>query len=111
MDTLPSDCLVLSTKDKPHLAEMVRAMQPGEKLTLTITNGVGTVEAKYVLDEILVDRISGRVECDKVPGYEGNDDGSNQGVLQSGDETTDLSVVPGDGIGASVQSVMGMTRP
>lgn len=57
----PVNLISLSLKESPELAEMLKEMQPGDTLDLTLTNGTGEFTGKVVIDELLADRVAGQL--------------------------------------------------
>jgi hypothetical protein len=105
MDPLPNNCMVLSKTDNPHLAEMVKTLQPGDEIDITLGAGDGTIKLKFTVDENLEDRISGQIR---------DPDEKHAAPLNlSGDQEpndTNPQSMPGDGLGASVMAAMGRPK-
>lgn len=105
MDPLPNNCMVLSKTDNLHLAEMVKTLQPGDEMDITLHAGDGELKLKFTVDENLEDRISGQIrDPDEKHAPPVNIDGEGE------PNDTNPQSMPGDGLGASVMAAMGRPK-
>lgn len=103
MTPTAKDILSINLKDNEALAELFKTKQPGDKLDFSLTDGTTVIEGKFVIDELLSDKVTGQLTDLEVEGGEAE---TAEGDDEEAGEEAEIEDKSNDKIGASVLAVM-----
>ena len=95
-----------------ELLEFLKNVQPGARLTITIGNGVSTIDGELLVDEQTSDRLAARVKLNGGQSIGGGDDSEDDDEGSDDAENDDAAPapIPKSGTGASAAAVLGLVK-